>query len=664
MNNCQLFPKRIFLVLTFVTFIQYISTYKNNTSIVNDFQGHEGNNGMNKTDVITKSMVNNASVFSLPSSWQDMCYVLEEKINKDDTFRNHMKILCDVSGNTSINFLDFRNLTSNIQENVLFSVTIKCVNGGGVFFPYPGRARLLYSLHISDCILSGFRSEIRDFSIDSISDDIRYFSLKDSIVLNSISDLNDSVDPREVTKAFECGSLNAIEITESNLTDYFTDLLSIPFSQDTVMEKNVDYHRKNSDTSFRCKFPNLRYLDKSFSIGFDRQQLNKQFQNFLYPAVEVMNFSHCGITEIPVQIYDWGLFSKKLKIVDFTHNRISDLGSFTCHSNDDVTGDIFDLRFNNITTVKARSLITIFRGICSQLTINIRNNPFVCDCEIKDLFDFFRRGNYTNISRYRYLLDLTCSNPPSVRGQTISHLSLPEIGCDGTVSKTYLKGPIIGLCCLAFVFSICIIIGVRYKKEIVILAYTRLHILLPCQNYETDDNKKYDAFIAYSQADIYWVINTLAKRLENPETGPKFSLCLHHRDFMVGAAISDNIVRSVENSRHTIIVVSKRFLKSEWCLLEFRTALHQSLLEKKRHLIILLLEDIPTSDFEPELRSCMQTLTYVKSSDCWFWDKLIYALSDWSRKMKNVKANTIKRKIMNENNNVFEGKINVSTVHV
>ncbi|XP_052061738.1 protein toll-like [Mytilus californianus] len=371
-----------------------------------------------------------------------------------------------------------------------------------------------------------------------------------------------------------------------------------------------------------------------------------------------MNFSHCGISEIPVQLYDWGLFSKKLKIVDLSHNKISDLGSFTCHSNADDTSDIFDLQFNNITTVKLRSLTTIFRDICSQLTVNIRNNPFACDCEIKDFLGFLDRDNYTDNNRYRYLSDLTCLNPPSLRGQIISQLSLPEIGCE-TVSKTYLKGPIIGLCCLVFVFSICIIIGVRYKKEIVILAYTRLHILLPCQQYETDDYKKYDAFIAYSQADIHWVIHTLAKRLENPESGPNFSLCLHHRDFMVGAAISDNIVRSVENSRHTIIVVSKQFLKSEWCLLEFRTALHQSILEKKRHLIILLLEDIPTSDFEPELRSCMQTLTYVKTNDCWFWDKLIYALSDWSRKMKNEKANTIKRKIIKGKNNLFEGKINV-----
>lgn len=202
---------------------------------------------------------------------------------------------------------------------------------------------------------------------------------------------------------------------------------------------------------------------------------------------------------------------------------------------------------------------------------------------------------------------------------------------------------------------------------------------MPCQNVKPEENKRYDAFIAYSQSDINWVIYTLAKRLENPESGQRFTLCLHHRDFMVGAAISDNIVQSVESSRHTIIVVSKNFLRSEWCRLEFRVALHQSLLEKKRHLIIILLEDIPTSEFEPELKRCMQTLTYVKADDRWFWDKLVYALSDYSRQNKNKPSNLTKSSTNKDylkpsiltNNNLkqtplanSECKLNVSTISV
>ena len=83
-------------------------------------------------------------------------------------------------------------------------------------------------------------------------------------------------------------------------------------------------------------------------------------------------------------------------------------------------------------------------------------------------------------------------------------------------------------------------------------------------------------------------------------------------------------------------------MKSEWCRLEFRTAFHQSLLEKKRHLIIVLLEDIPTSEFEPELKRCMQTLTYVKVDDRWFWDKLVYALSDWSKRPRKRRSQSKK----------------------
>jgi hypothetical protein len=323
----------------------------------------------------------------------------------------------------------------------------------------------------------------------------------------------------------------------------------------------------------------------------------------------------------------------------------------------------------------------MFQEICDKFWIDIRENPFNCDCEMKDFIDFLSETNFTGKSRYEYLYDLKCFNPPSLRGKIIYQLSLEQLGCT-ILYTTILKTPIIVLCIIVFLFIVSLILCIRYRKEIIILAYTRLNILLPCQNVKAQENKKYDAFIAYSQSDINWVIYTLAKRLENPESGQRFTLCLHHRDFMVGAAISDNIVQSVESSRHTIIVVSKNFLSSEWCRLEFRVALHQSLLEKKRHLIIILLEDIPTSEFEPELKRCMQTLTYVKADDRWFWDKLVYALSDYSRQNKNKPSNVtessesstnkdyIKPSILTNNNLKqtplanSECKLNVSTISV
>jgi hypothetical protein len=679
----------VFLLVILINGVHH-TTQEHNSMVTTVTPLDVYNDSIDNSEFSSGNEFNNDSVetylYLLPKPWEKLCRASEDLLVKHNGTGRYFNIECYLTGKNFLNFVSFRNFTSEIEANVLFSLSFICSNGGSLYFPYPGRARLLHSLLITGCTIFGYRAEKGDQSIDLIQDDMKYLVLNDSVLLTTTSaEVYDFLSPEQSSIAYECGPLNAIEITERHLWNSFENMTSFEFdlSEDVINEKVKDFHRHHFTTSYRCKYNNLRSLDKSFFFGADIQILIGQLQNSFYPEIELFNFSSIGIREIPVQFYEWRLLSKKLKHIDLTHNKISELGSFTCHDSplENVTVGFIDLRYNNITYLKSRNLKSMFQEICDKFWIDIRENPFNCDCEMKDFIDFLSETNFTGKSRYEYLYDLKCFNPPSLRGKIIYQLSLEQLGCT-ILYTTILKTPIIVLCIIVFLFIVSLILCIRYRKEIIILAYTRLNILLPCQNVKAQENKKYDAFIAYSQSDINWVIYTLAKRLENPESGQRFTLCLHHRDFMVGAAISDNIVQSVESSRHTIIVVSKNFLSSEWCRLEFRVALHQSLLEKKRHLIIILLEDIPTSEFEPELKRCMQTLTYVKADDRWFWDKLVYALSDYSRQNKNKPSNVtessesstnkdyIKPSILTNNNLKqtplanSECKLNVSTISV
>lgn len=64
-------------------------------------------------------------------------------------------------------------------------------------------------------------------------------------------------------------------------------------------------------------------------------------------------------------------------------------------------------------------------------------------------------------------------------------------------------------------------------------------------------------------------MDELVKRLEDQEG---FKLCLHFRDWMPGDWIPDQIVRSVDRSRRTVVVLSKNFVESVWSTLEFKAA--------------------------------------------------------------------------------------------
>ena len=179
-------------------------------------------------------------------------------------------------------------------------------------------------------------------------------------------------------------------------------------------------------------------------------------------------------------------------------------------------------------------------------------------------------------------------------------------------------------CGLLLLTVITVILLYKYQGEVKVFMFTRFKWHPFDRIDDSDPNKIYDAFISYSGDDYQWVVNTLQRRLENHN--PPYKLCLHHRDFQVGALIQENIFKSVDHSKRMLMVLSPSFAKSGWCLLEFRFA-HQKVLEDRtNYLIIILFDDVDMADLDEEIKLYMRTNTYVRVSDEWFWQKLFYAM--------------------------------------
>ena len=146
---------------------------------------------------------------------------------------------------------------------------------------------------------------------------------------------------------------------------------------------------------------------------------------------------------------------------------------------------------------------------------------------------------------------------------------------------------------------------------------------------ERNDGKQFDAFVSYSQKDQRFVTKALVPKLEQKK--PYYHLCLHYRDWPIGGAIAQTICESVEKSRRTIILLSENFMKSEWCQYEFKAAHYRVLHDKTIRIIMILLDDKPPANLDPELKLYIKTNTYLEWKDPWFWEKLKYALPDVER---------------------------------
>jgi hypothetical protein len=71
---------------------------------------------------------------------------------------------------------------------------------------------------------------------------------------------------------------------------------------------------------------------------------------------------------------------------------------------------------------------------------------------------------------------------------------------------------------------------------------------------------KYDVFISYSHDDQEWVREQLLPTLERAG----LRAIIDYRDFEVGAPLLETIAQAVEQSRHTLLVMTPAWVESEW----------------------------------------------------------------------------------------------------
>lgn len=135
-----------------------------------------------------------------------------------------------------------------------------------------------------------------------------------------------------------------------------------------------------------------------------------------------------------------------------------------------------------------------------------------------------------------------------------------------------------------------------------------------------------------SAHDLYASKSTMSSSGDDPQPvnalGNKpYRLCIHERDWLPGHLISWNIVNSVQNSRRTILILSKDFIKSTWFQVEFQTAYYQMIEDKIDRLIVIVRGELPPKhELDKNLAFLLTTKTYLKWGDKWFWERLHYAL--------------------------------------
>ncbi|XP_038563037.1 uncharacterized protein LOC119894395 [Micropterus salmoides] len=125
------------------------------------------------------------------------------------------------------------------------------------------------------------------------------------------------------------------------------------------------------------------------------------------------------------------------------------------------------------------------------------------------------------------------------------------------------------------------------------------------------DGECYHVFVSYSSNDYQWT-HSLINQLESWG----MQVCFHDRDFTPGCTVWDNMSNCIQESQKVLLVLSKEFVRSRWCLLEANMSLLKDCLERKPIIPVLLERGVSVP-----LHLCH--LTYLEGNDPDFMNKLL-----------------------------------------
>ncbi|XP_034428833.1 toll-like receptor 22 [Hippoglossus hippoglossus] len=437
--------------------------------------------------------------------------------------------------------------------------------------------------------------------------------------LTSLTDLllqSNQIKETEINKGVfnDLINLRRLELRDNHIKYYYSSSLPLaPFSRLSRLETLAipSQHGKGGSQLPRNLLQGLTNL-LDFSIrDMHLVSLHKDMFNDT-PQLTNLDISSNELKDLSP---DWFSQIPNLKSLYISRTSLTSLDYLT------------DANLTKLEFVQARkneySVISedIINSLPSLVYADFQGNGFTCDCDNAWFIQWIQNNNQTQVfDAYNF----KCNYPVNLKGMKLLELDIRLC----SVNTEFIM--FISTTCAILVFMLASFIYHFLRWHLAYAYYFFLALLFDTKHKNRQPANQYDAFVSYNTNDEPWIMRELLPKLEG-EQG--WRLCLHHRDFMPGKPIVENIVDAIYGSRKTICVISRRYLESEWCSREMQVASFRLFDEQKDVLILVFLEDIPTAELSPyyRMKKLLNKMTYLS----WpraaehtelFWEKLRQAL--------------------------------------
>ena len=334
--------------------------------------------------------------------------------------------------------------------------------------------------------------------------------------------------------------------------------------------------------------------------------------------------------------------NRYLKNLDFSYNEVRTMPeSFLRSVNDlrilNISGNMLH-SIDNFHLIKRPSLINVsfntiheiplslmhkFDSVGENFTLDISNNPIslsrIC-CNVRDFINWVKSTTVTLAQLGEYL----CIHDNKLIHMESVSITVLDKECPRLDSSQFQITITIFLMFVIIVSLATFLYRKRYILKwwtILFRRYTTAH----AHSENLQPNIIYDAYIVYSSDDIGWVRGHLESELENRRG---YSLCIHDRDFTPGFPIDLNIEDAIRASRHTILLLSRNFQRSDWCDFELRMVEYHSRQHQRYNIIPIALNSFDFDQASLYVNTILHENPFIPwtnnaTQEALFWDTLV-----------------------------------------
>ncbi|XP_052804611.1 toll-like receptor 4 [Mya arenaria] len=256
--------------------------------------------------------------------------------------------------------------------------------------------------------------------------------------------------------------------------------------------------------------------------------------------------------------------------------------------------------------------------------INLANNNFQCNCTDIEFVRWIQQKTVNLVDDETYRCTYIDETTKNLTGYSLVHDLEKECA-----SYTLLI-VVASILMSAFLSILTGGIIYRYRWDLRYLYYSTKFRMKGYIPVDVDEDRfRYDVFVSYSDQERHFVVVDLLHELEESRS---LKLCIHERDFFVGGMVTENIVYAINNSRKTLLLLSRGFIESHWCRYELNMARMEAIKTGRDVLCTVKMEEIMHDYLPLEVIDAIRSHTYIQHPGerehmDMFWDRLYAAIS-------------------------------------